>query len=590
MIEKRRFCRIFLLVIGLCANYTQIVYSHQKVDCMNGVELIFDEGARSVFLRLDPETSPITHQDVMRHLAAAGYTRFLVHPDEIDLAIAQHDAQADPFATGGDANSPALARIAEVRDAQLDVVLDESRMQATLRITAPWGGKAATIDSCQAALAAASVTQGIDNAAVNALVMQAANLDHGSTVEAVVARGTLPRNGEDSTFEVLVSTLKDRVLHPLQKADGSIDFHELGDIPVVREGDALMRRLPPSPGMDGVTVCGEVLTAAPGQCVAFTIGQGAQLSVNDPNLLIAQYGGMPAQLPCGMSVEKVFRTDEVSVKTGNVSFGGSILVVTDIKTGFAARADTDVTVGGVVESARVVAGNDVIVTGGISGHLGVKGTMPSAFVSAGNTVCTAFAQFAEIHANVGIVVTQFLLHCHLTSFNWIRMGGEAPGKSRLIGGSARALSFIKLDTVGSPDGSHTLIELAGDFERLANERSVLEKRISEREHQLGQVEVIMATLKAKTRFPHHAEMTQRALSARRNLTADLSLARQALAAWQQKHDQSCEKNRIVITRKAHAGCEFVIGDKRLVLTEDWGPGTVQYGATGLVLERGKVQL
>ncbi len=560
---------------------------------MNGVELIFDEGAKSVFLRLDPETSPITHQDVMRDMAAAGFTRFLVHPEEIDQAIALHDSSlATPVAGSGEAgaSAPALARIAEVCDARLEVVLDEPRMLATLRITAPWGGKLASVDECLAALAAAQVTFGVDNAAINALLLQAATLDHGSTVEAVVARGLAPVNGEDSTFEVLAPTLKDRVLHPQQKADGSVDFHELGDIPVVREGDALMRRLPPTTGVAGVTVAGEALAAVPGQCIAFNIGQGAQLSPNDPNLLIAQYGGMPSHLAGGMSVEKVFRTAEISVKTGNVSFGGSILVDADVKTGFAARADTDISVNGVVESARLVAGNDVIVASGISGNLGVKGAMPSAFVSAGNTVCAGFAQFAEIHANVGIVVTQFLLHCHLTSFNWLRMGGEAPGKSRLIGGSARALSFIKLDTVGSPDGTHTVVELAGNFERLAQEHATLEKRIAEREHQMVQVELIMSTLKAKTRFPHHAEMTQRAHTAHRNLAADLALAKQALASWQQKQQHSCDNVRIVVTRKAHAGCEFVIGDKRVTLTEDWGPGTVQYSATGLVLNRGKVQL
>ena len=590
--NNRTKSRENVLDFTLSTPYTQIVYSHQRVDCMNGVELIFDENAKGVFLCLNLDATGITQQDVMRDLAASGYAQFLVHADFIDSAIAQHDAAPVPTDNGATEVPHLLApvMIAEKRDALVNVQLDDSRMTATLCITAPWGGVNASVEHCVAALEAAGVTYGIDNSAIAALVMQAGRLDHGSTIASIAARGTAPQAGHDSPFEVLVSTLKDRILHPHENADGSIDFHELGDIPVVKAGEPVMRRLPAGTGIDGMNVCGEITPAPHGQCLAFNIGQGTQLCPTDPDLLIAQWDGMPVQWSCGMSVEKVFRTGEVSVKTGNVSFGGSILVDKDVSTGFAVRADTDITVAGTVESARLIAGHDIMVPGGISGNLAIKGTAPSAFISAGNLLCAGFAQFAELHANVGVSVGNFMLHCEVTSFDWIKAGGDNPGKSRIIGGALRALSYIKVDTLGAPNGTSTRVELHGNFERMSAERETLEKRIAEREHQLQQVEIIAATLKTKTRFPHHAEMVQRTQSARRNLSADLEQTRQALAAWQHKHQHACETIRLVITRKAHAGVEIIIGDKRVLLTEDWGPGTVQYGSQGLVFQRGKLLL
>lgn len=566
---------------------------------MNGVELIFDECAKNVFLRLDLETESITHQDILRQLDAAGCAAFLVHQTVIDDAIALHDSSAATLTSPSpDTNnslqvSPAFFEpvlIAERRDAQVDVRIDESRMSASLVIAAPYGGEPVTREQCLTVLQLANVVFGIDVAAVNALVQLGQTLDYAATAEAVVARGLPAQTGEDSAFKVLVHTLKDRILKPIEKPDGSIDFHDLGEIPVVKNGDALMRRLPAGAGQEGMNVCGESLPPVAGKVIPFTLGQGVQIAANDTEMLVATLDGMPVQSVCGMAVDEVFRTPAVNLKTGNVSFGGSVIVEGDVAMGFSVRADSDVNVLGVVESARMLAGHDIAIPAGVSGNLAVKGASPSAYVSAGNMLCVGFAQFAELHANVGVIAASFLLHCHITSYNWIKVGGEKVGKSKLIGGEARATTLIKVDTLGSPNGTHTLVELKGDFEKLKNNRHSLEGLIRERERQLHELEIIVHKLTTKTNFPHHAEMSKRAVIAKRNLTLDLSRARQELSTLEQAHNKTCAEVRLVVTRKAHPGTEIIFGDHRLVLTEDWGPGTVQYGAEGLLLQRGKINL
>lgn len=533
--------------------------------------------------RLPREKTTINRQQVLNALRGEGFADVYVDVTAVDGALGSIGTQKD------EANIEVV--IGERRDGEVQVEIDEPHMTATLFVTGPYGGKAATLKQCAMALKAAHIAHGLDTVALNEIAKQSALLTPGQTVGKVVARGTPALHGSDAQFESIAPTVKDRILKPIIRDDGSADYHELGAIPMVRTNDPLVRRIPPTSGKNGMTVTGEVCLAKPGKNLPFTLLPGAQIAPSDPNLLIAAMEGMPVLIDCGMSVEKVYQVRNVNAATGNVTFEGGVVVEGDVAAGFAVSADSDINISGLVDSARIVAGNDVVINTGISGTMTVKTLVPSAFITAGNTIWTPFAQFAEMHANEGIIVMKLLLHCKITSLDWIKLGGDKPGKSKLMGGEIRAVNLIKVDTLGDPSEIKTIVHLLGDFEEYREKHKALVQKIAEKNQQLEDIEALHDRLKLKSLSSQQHDDTMKRLDATGDTARqELDVATRELAELEAAHEESCHRVRLIITRKAYPGVEITIGDRRVVLKEEWGPGTIQYGAEGLLFNRGDIHI
>lgn len=576
-------------------------------DCDPVASQTFTEDPQSGKIRweLPADKSPLNQQQLLNALREAGYGEIFIDRQGIEEALrayVQHTSQQQPTnqqqnaqqqkdapTKNGDAATTFV--IGERRNGELRLDFDDSRMTATLHVTGPYGGKPVSLKQCAMLLKSAHIAHGLDTAALNEIAQQAQHLAAGQTACKVVARGTAAVNGVNATFESIAPTVKDRILTPRIREDGSVDYHELGAIPMVRTGDPLVRRIPPTPGRNGVTVTGEVCLAAPGKNLPFTLLQGAQVAPTDPNLLIATMEGMPVLIDCGMSVEKVYQVRNVNASTGNVTFEGGVVVEGDVASGFAVSADSDINIAGLVDSSRIVAGNDVIVNTGITGSMTVKTLTPSAFITAGNTIYTPFAQFAELHANVGIIAMNLLLHCKISSMDWVKLGGDKPGKSKLMGGEVRAVNLIKADTLGDPGEIKTAVHLLGDFAEYQAAHKPLVQRIAEYEHQIADVETARDRLKLKNLANQSVDdMLQRVEATLARTLDQLEVTRRELAALESAHQESCHRVRLVITRKAYPGVEITIGDRHVVLREEWGPGTIQYGTEGLLFNRGEITI
>lgn len=546
---------------------------------MATLEFNEDPQTGKIYWQFPSEKMPLNRQQVLNALRGADFADVFVDVAALDEALRTLENRGN--------DGPESALIGERRNGNASVEFDESRMTATLHVVAPYGGKAVNLKQCATVLKAAHIAHGLDAAALNEIAQQAQNMTPGQTLSRVVARGTPAEHGADAAFESIASTVKDRILKPVIRDDGSVDYHELGAIPMVRTGDPLVRRIPPTAGKNGVTVTGEVCLARPGKNLPFTLLPGAQIAPGDPNLLIAAMEGMPVLIDCGMSVEKVYQVRNVNASTGNVTFEGGVVVEGDVASGFAVSADSDINISGLVDSARIVAGNDVVVNTGVSGSMTVKTMTPSAFVTAGNTIWTPFAQFAEMHANVGIIAMKLMLHCKITSLDWVKLGGDKPGKSKLMGGEVRAVNLIKADFLGDPAEVKTVVHLLGDFEQYREKHRDLVQCIADKQQQLADIEALYDKLKLKgLGTQQHEDMMKRLNATSATARSELDTAERELASVEAAHEQSCNRVRLVITRKAYPGVEIIIGDRRVLLKEEWGPGSVQYGNEGLIFNRG----
>ncbi|MBS1228888.1 MAG: hypothetical protein H6R17_2165 [Proteobacteria bacterium] len=345
-------------------------------------------------------------------------------------------------------NSPGIElelTIGECRAASFTLEIAADAMQAWINVTAARGGKALEVDAVFAALDAAGVIFGIDQAAVSAVC--AASATQGAE-RACIASGKPAENGIDASFELLVTDARDR--SPRVDEKGLIDFRDLGEIPSVAAEQPLMRRIPPTTGTAGRNVRGGAVEPVPGKNLPFAENLvGAYVADDDANLLRAVFSGQPVRCGNGVNVEPILHFRNVNLATGNVSFDGTVSIEGEVLPGMKVHATGDIIVGGVIDGAELKAGGDIRIGGGI---------IAKAQVEAGGAVSARFVENSQVLAGTTIAIDDTALQSDLQANNQIVVGLNSP-RGRLAGGSARAMMLIQVPILGSSTGGVTRLLL-----------------------------------------------------------------------------------------------------------------------------------
>jgi uncharacterized protein (DUF342 family) len=147
--------------------------------------------------------------------------------------------------------------------------------------------------------------------------------------------------------------------------------------------------------------------------------------------------------------------DDVSLKTGNIDFPGSVEIQGDLRDNMEIRADGNVDISGTVEDGCITSGGAIVVHGGFTGS--GKGVIKSKLSSV--TIGHIRNQRIESHSN--IIVYNEIINALLCAKNSIVM--KTPEHS-VIGGHLKAYSSIELSNVGNPGGVKTILEVGKDFE------------------------------------------------------------------------------------------------------------------------------
>src|SRR5699024_7083456 len=109
-------------------------------------------------------------------------------------------------------------------------------------------------------------------------------------------------------------------------------------------------------------------------------------------------------LPNAIEVHEVYQVDEtLSMKTGNLDFVGSIVIRSDVPTGYIVRAGGDIKVFGIVEAAEVHAGGSLFISEGLAGLQ--KGT-----ITAGGDIHIGYINQGKAEAGDSIYVENSILH------------------------------------------------------------------------------------------------------------------------------------------------------------------------------------
>ena len=444
-------------------------------------------------------------------LAQSGYGHYQLHAEA--LARAANDCNTQP--------SPFDRLLAQRCDATMQLQVAPDEMTAALSLTPPQGGRAVSLEEIEQALAAAGVVFGIDYAALHQVC------EAGCCSAVPVAFGLLPQNGRDTVFESLIAHAVDRA--PKLDENGLIDYREHGAVITVQAGAPLMRRVPPTRGVDGQNVRGRVLAAHAGRDESFAAPLvGAQVASQDGNLLQATITGQPVPGPRGVHVDPILRVAEVNMTSGNIHFEGTVLVEGEVSQGMKIQASGDILVKGMVDGGLLEAGGNIQVAGGV---------IANAKLRAGGSVSARFAQGASIEAGTVIALDDMALECELQSLNQIIIGAKAPQRGALIGGTARAMMLVRVPLLGSDKGGITHV-VVGANPVLEEQYAVLQQNIAKAEAAEQNLEKLVKQLTAagdpkgvlervKASRLHAFEVWGQYLAERAELEQQLALGRSA---------------------------------------------------------------
>lgn len=508
----------------------------------------------------------LTGQQLGEAIEALGFGDLFIAQDALEVLLQKWSVSASPF----------TMPIGERRDAALAVQLSDDSMSATMTIQRGYGGHAVTVEEVENALAGHGVVCGIlyDEIEKGVATGEASRLP--------IASGIAPVPGQDSQFISLIPEMSDQ--RPQLCEDDTADYRNLGDIVSVSLGDPLLRRTPPTTGTPGMNLFGVELPTTDGAELPFAENlTGIACDLQDCDLLIAAISGYPVLVPRGVIVDPVFRLKRVDLSTGNLRFKGSLEISGDVSEGMEVTATENITIGGLVEAARLKAGGEIVVTGGVIGHgKALHGKLVDrqdmAQIEAGGSVSVQFAENAAITAGGDIVVRELAMQSELTSGGSIVVGEKGARKGHIIGGICRAVNLVHAVVVGSHAGVPTAIEVGID-PALNRKLEIVQDTLAEKTRLMEELQKTLAYVHENpgSMEPGLLGLKERIYAKYQGEMAELAGEKKRL----QKRMEIYAQARVEVERDAFLGAQIRIGSSALQIEEDLTGPTFTLGEEGI---------
>jgi uncharacterized protein (DUF342 family) len=278
-------------------------------------------------------------------------------------------------------------------------------------------------------------------------------LANGTECDLALVEGVPARESVPGRMELLIDPEPDL---PDPDTAAKVDFKSFTFFKTVRAGQELARIIPPQPGVAGRDVFGNAILPKAAQPRPMGLGKNTQADPADPSRVLAccdgkitVAGGIPEV------VDTLEISEDVSLKTGNVSFPGSIEVKGDIRDNLLVEAKGDVGISGVVEDGTIVSEGAIVVKGGFSGT--GKGVIKSKLSS----VTIGYIRNQRIESHSNIIVYNEVVNAILMARKSVIMKSSSHS---VVGGRVLAYDNIEIHNAGNEGGIKTFLEVGTDFE------------------------------------------------------------------------------------------------------------------------------
>jgi uncharacterized protein (DUF342 family) len=267
-----------------------------------------------------------------------------------------------------------------------------------------------------------------------------------------VAQSKVPVNGQGEYYEALIE-LERKV--GKEKLDGQIDYREVGSIHEVKNGDAILKRIPEVPKVDGYTIYGDKVKAILLPHKGYSVGKNLVPSSGDQDIYVASVDGCVQKKGRKVSiVEIVYVNGDVDYESGNIDFSGTVIVSGNVLPGFEVKAGGDVTIMGNVDDALVVAKGNITVKQGIAGKGQTK-------VFCEGELFAKYIVNSKIETKGAITVDESIINSNIFSNDKILITSK---HSKIMGGKVIARHTIEVNSIGSNKETQTDIMVGRNLE------------------------------------------------------------------------------------------------------------------------------
>ena len=308
-----------------------------------------------------------------------------------------------------------------------------------------------------------------------------------------VARGTEATKGVDGflQFHFDRSNIKPK---PKIMEDGTVNFKQLGMFKLTNRGDVLVTSVPAREGTDGVDVYGNIVPSLkPRPAAPIPRGKGTVLSPDGLHLIADVSGQLLLQegkINISAHLEIAGNVDN---STGNIDFNGQVTVRGAVISGFTVKAVGNIEVFGVCEAATLISAEGSIVLGN-----GVQGA-DKGQITAANDVTAKFVESCKITAG-GNITADSIMKSHIKCDGSVTVAGK---NGLLVGGSLVAGEKLVAQTIGSPMGTLTEIEVGGAPKETTRQKDLINEfnKLKEEYEKCDKAVTTLTLLRKKDQLP-----------------------------------------------------------------------------------------
>ena len=182
----------------------------------------------------------------------------------------------------------------------------------------------------------------------------------GENENVLIAKGTSVIDDTASEVKILFEIREKNIIDENSKED--IDYKNIYSISNIEEGQVLAEIIPGEIGQDGRNVCGEILKKKTVRNRPIKIAEGC---IIQGNKIIATKTGRPTSKNGVISVNNMYKIQDVDMKSGNVYFVGDVNISGNVKEGMMVKSGKLLTVERNVDLSTIIAGDGINIRGNV---------------------------------------------------------------------------------------------------------------------------------------------------------------------------------------------------------------------------------
>ncbi|GMO50161.1 MAG: FapA family protein [Treponemataceae bacterium] len=372
----------------------------------------------------------------------------------------------------------------------------------------------------------------------------------------VVVRGNDAVDGHDAyiayNFETDSSKLRIK-----ETEDGSVNFKELNMIQNVVQGQPLAQKIPAEQGKNGLTLYGKYITAKNGKDVKLPLGRNVKLD-SDGLTIVAETNGQVMLVGDKINVEPIMQVDgDVSVKTGNIKFLGTVLVKGNVEDGYDITASGNIEIAGTVGKSRIEAEGDVNVALGVNGR-------NEGYIRTGKSLYAKFLQNVQVDVGENIFVTDGIVNSEVVANKKVVLQGK---RASIIGGHIFATEEVNTKNLGSgAGGTETIVEVGFDpkakkrLDELIDRQSALVRELDELELNIQTLENQKKVKRSLT--PDKEEYYEKLLNRKNEITDESTSISAEIQEIQERLRNLKVVGKVSVSGTVYAGVKIYVRDAK----------------------------